>query len=404
MYGTTLGSTVGHVGGSVLGKTPTITHQNKTTKNTTSKLRAQNFVADYGGCGHWRMMWPTQLINAYQHGFIHNSSKMVIDPNFYKGMSSVKFQRQVSEDQEKFFSMVKKIASKTNMHLIYDIDDVFIYDDIPGYNKFRSAYKSPTIQETGLRIMSECSEVTVTCNYMKQYYSQWLNNVTVLPNYMPKFWLDRYYDENKLTKNYTQNIKKRKKPRVLYAASGAHFDVAGRNKNQDDFSHIADTVRKTCNEIQWVFIGGYPPYMQDLLQSKKIEFHPWTWIPDYPEMISKLNVNLTIAPLMDNTFNRCKSDLKFIEAASFGLPCVCQDLVTYTHAQHKFTTGDELIDNIKAIVKDKSVYMKACRKAREYANTRWLEDHIDKHVELYKHPRDSQHRKELNLLQQVNTI
>ncbi len=404
MYGTTIGSTMGHVGGHVPGKKQTLTYQNKETTPTTPKLRAQNYVADYGGCGHWRMMWPAQLINAFQYGIVHSSSKMMSDAQFYKGLKSIRLQRQVSVDQGKFFDFLKKITAQTGSHLMYDIDDVFIYDDIPGYNKFKSAYKDPVIRETGLRIMSECSEVTVTCNYMKDYYSQWMDNVTVIPNYMPKSWLDRYYDEERLAKNYTLNIKKRKKPRVLYAASGAHFDMAGRNKNQDDFSHIAEVVRKTCNEIQWVFIGGYPPYMKDLLDNKKFEFHPWKWIPDYPKLIHDLNVNVTIAPLMDNTFNRCKSDLKFIEAGAFGLPCVCQDMVTYSHAQHKFTTGDELIDNIRNILKDKNTYMKACRKAREYANTRWLEDHIFEYVELYSFPRGDQHRKRLNLLQEENTI
>lgn len=404
MFGTTIGTTIGHVGGYTPGKKKDITYQNKETTPRTPPLRAQNYVADYGGCGHWRMMWPAQMINAYQHGIVHSSSKMVSDAQFYNGLQSIRIQRQVSEDQGKFFNFLKKIASQTGMHIMYDIDDVFIYDDIPKYNKFHVAYKDPILKETGLRIMSECSEVTVTCNYMKQYYSQWMDNITVIPNYMPRHWLDRYYDEDQLAKNYSLNIKKRKKPRVLYAASGAHFDVESRNKNQDDFSHIADVVRKTCNEIQWVFIGGYPPTMKDLLVSKKIEFHPWKFIPDYARLIYSLNVNLTIAPLMDNTFNRCKSDLKFIESGAFGLPCICQDMVTYSNAQHKFNTGEELIDNIKSILTDKNVYMKACRAARAYADTRWLEDHIGKYVELYKHPRGSQYRKKLNLLQQENTI
>ena len=404
MFGTTVGTAMGHVGGHVPGKKKTLTYQNKETTPKTPTFRAQNYVADYGGCGHWRQMWPAQMINAYQYGIVHNSSKMVSDAQFYKGLNSVRIQRQVSVDQRKFFNFLKKVSTQNNMHLMYDIDDVFIYDDIPGYNKFKSAYKDPTLKENGLAMMRECTEVTVTCNYMKQYYSQWMNNITIIPNYMPRHWLDRYYDEDRLAKNYTLNIKKRKKPRVLYAASGAHFDVEGRNKNQDDFSHIADVVRKTCNDIQWVFVGGFPPTMNDLVKSGKLEFHPWTWIPDYPKMIYDLNVNLTIAPLQDNTFNRCKSDLKFIEAGAFGLPCMCQDMVTYTHAHHKFNTGDELIDNIHSVLADKSVYLRACRKAREYANTRWLEDHIGKYVELYTAPRGDSRRKELNLLQQENTI
>ena len=27
--------------------------------------RGLNYYADYSGCGHWRMIWPEQLLNAY---------------------------------------------------------------------------------------------------------------------------------------------------------------------------------------------------------------------------------------------------------------------------------------------------------------------------------------------------
>jgi glycosyltransferase involved in cell wall biosynthesis len=328
---------------------------------------------------------------------------MITLERYYDDLTSVRIQRQVTKDQFSFFSFLKNTLSD-EQHLIYDIDDVFIYEDIPGYNKFRSAYRDPELKEYGLRMMRESNEVTVTCDYMKQYYSQYMDNITVIPNYLPRLWLDRFYDIDLLAKNYSLHVKKKKKPRILYAASGAHFDVDGRNKYIDDFAHLVEVVRKTYNDYQWVFLGGFPPPLADLMNSNSIEFHPWSPIPDYPRFIHKLNVNLTIAPLLDNTFNRCKSDLKLIESAAFGIPCICQDMITYSDALYKFDTGDTLIDNIKNILRDKNTYLKACRKTREIADARWLEDHIEEYVELYKYPKGSSMRKQLNLLQVDSTI
>ena len=159
MFGTTIGSTMGHVGGHIPGRklSRDMTYQNKETTPKTPTMRGQNYIADYGGCGHWRMMWPSHLINSYQRGVVHNTSKMISDPQYYDGITSVRVQRQVSADQRKFFDFLKKISAQTNSHLMYDIDDVFIYDDIPGYNKFKSAYKDPSLKKNGRSIMRVCT-------------------------------------------------------------------------------------------------------------------------------------------------------------------------------------------------------------------------------------------------------
>ena len=97
---------------------------------------------------------------------------------------------------------------------------------------------------------------------------------------------------------------------------------------------------------------------------------------------------MMVAPLQDNTFNRAKSDLKYIEACSLGLPIACQDMCTYANAPIKFKTGDEMIARIDETLEKKSRYMTICQRARSYAESRWLEndDNINKYVELYTLP------------------
>ena len=94
-----------------------------------------------------------------------------------------------------------------------------------------------------------------------------------------------------------------------------------------------------------------------------------------------------VAPLQDNTFNKAKSDLKYIEACAFGIPIACQDLCTYENAPIKFKTGDEMIDQIDRTLKDTKRYKSLIKKGRAYADTRWLEDdkNIDCYMELYQY-------------------
>lgn len=291
-------------------------------------------------------------------------------------------------------------TQKDPMNIIYEIDDIIFIEDIPEYNKFRSAFDNPVIRKTSMEIMNMTDEMTVTNHFMKDYFHEKTGHkqITVVPNFVPKFWMDRFYDKQAISKNYEKN---KKKPRILYCGSGAHFDVDVKVNYKDDFYHVNDVIRKTVNEFQWVFFGGFPGPLKDLVLNKKVEFHTWKGLMEYPYKIYELTPQLMYAPLTNNNFNKAKSDLKFIEGCCMGIPTICQDIVTYSNAHYKFNTGDELIDQIKLLIKDRSRYMAASKKARNYGETRWLENNIKYYEELYKYPYGHPERKLLNKLNNI---
>jgi O-antigen biosynthesis protein len=391
----------GSVPGTIMGVTPNrgVSHQpEKLPPPPESQLpRGINFYADYSGCGYWRMLWPEQILTAYHKMVIHGSTVMCFDEGWYRDVKAIRVQRQATPGQLKFVKFLKDLSQKYGFRLIYEIDDIIFKEDIPDYNKFKAAFTDPVIRETAQEIMSLCDEVTVTCDFMKQYYLEKTpnKNITVIPNYMPRFWMGNFYDEKSLGRNFEKN---RKKPRVLYPGSGAHFDVDNRVKQQDDFGHVVDHVIKTRKKFKWVFLGAFPLKVRPYIQSGEMEFIQWNHLYDYPYAISNIKANVLVAPLCDNVFNRAKSDLKYIEACAYGLPSVCQDIDTYANAPYRFTTGDEMIDQIDSVVKDKSTYMKISRKARGYAETRWLEseENIGKYYELYTTEYNSPDRKYIN--------
>tara|TARA_A100000171_G_C2127335_1_gene144377 strand:+ start:932 stop:2140 length:1209 start_codon:yes stop_codon:yes gene_type:complete len=348
--------------------------------------RFLNYYADYSGCGHWRMIWPEQVMNAHQKAVVHGTTVMNIDPRYYIQAKSVRIQRQATPQQLEFVKWLRKLADKNNFRLIYEIDDICFAEDIPDYNKYKHAFTDPKIRQSAQEMMAMCDEITVTCPFMRDYYREKTGNknVTVLPNFMPKFWLGHFENHNRTMESYDKN---KRKPRILYAGSGAHFDVEQRVKFKDDFYHVNDVIRKTVDKYQWVFLGAHPLPILDLIRAGKVEFHPWKTLYNYGQGLYDLNVNMVVAPLQDNIFNRAKSDLKYIEACALGLPIACQDLCTYENATIKFKTGDEMIAQIETTLQDRKRYKAICRKARQYADTRWLEDdkNIDCYTELYEY-------------------
>ena len=353
--------------------------------------RALNYYADYSGCGFWRMIWPEHLLNACQKMVMHGSTVMTFDRNYFHNVKAVRIQRQATEHQLVFVKFLRELADQNKFRLIYEIDDVIFSEDIPDYNKFKPAFVDPKIRKISQEIMSMCDEITVTCDFMKQYYASKTGhaNITVIPNYPPKFWMGNYFNQRQLEKNYELHCTTRKgKPRILYPGSGAHFDVENRTNQNDDFAHVRDVIRATVDKFQWVFIGAFPIPLQDLVREGKIEFHPWKRLYEYPEMIYKLNCNMMIAPLQDNNFNKAKSDLKYIEASCYGLPIACQDIDTYSNAPIRFKTGPEMIDRIVQYTKNSSKYWQASLAGRKVAETRFLEleNNINKYHELYTLP------------------
>jgi len=344
--------------------------------------RAINYYADYGGCGFWRMIWPEMCLNAYQKAVISGLTCMVLDLRFYQNIKTIRMQRQATPVQNAFIKQLHGAKSKYNYRLLYEVDDIVFKDDIPDYNRCKEAFCDENIVKSITEIMSMMDEITVTCDFMKQYYINKTGNkkITVIPNYAPKFWLDRFYDKKRLMESFEKN---KKQPRILYAGSGTHIDVANKTGMKDDFHHVVEEIIKARKKFKFVWKGCYPLAIKPFIQNGEMEYLDWSALMDLPEAIFNANCNATFAPLMNNTFNKSKSDIKIIESGAFGMPGTYQDLCTYAEAEFKFESGKDLISQLEYITSDYDRYAKLSENSRNFTETRWLENHLDKYMGLY---------------------
>jgi hypothetical protein len=355
--------------------------------------RAVQYFADLGGCSAWRMIWPEYLLNLSQKAVVHGNTCMVLDPRWYQGIKAIRMQRQATPVQLQFIKELKKLSTQFGFRLIYEVDDITYREDIPDYNRCKDAFIDDSIVKSIGEIMGLCDEISVTCNYMKQYYQEKTGNkkITVIPNYPPKFWLGRYYDREKVQRMYEKN---KKRPRVLYSGSGTHVDVMNRTGLKDDFGHVVDDIIKARKKFKFVWKGCYPLAVKPFIDSGEMEFLDWSHLPDYPQGIYDAKCNVSFASLVDNNFNKSKSNIKMVEAGAFGMPGAYQDMCTYEDAQFKFKTGAELIDQLTYITSDVNRYMKASDNAYAFTDKLWLEDHISEYEALLFTPWGSKERKQ----------
>jgi len=360
--------------------------------------RYVNYLADYSGCGHWRILWPESIINARGDGMSQSTTAMVTTPQWYQNVTAVKVQRQASTAQKEFIKFLKEVQKQHNFKIIYEVDDVVFSECIPDYNKFKFAFDNNEVRQNCIDIINMVDEVTVTCDFMKKLYIEKTGqkNITTIPNFVPNFWMGNSFNQRKIQRAFDHH---KKKPRILYTGSGAHYDVDNKTNGVDDMYKVRDFIRKTVNKYQWVFVGAFPPQLADLVQSHKIEFYPWQNLLNYPNFIANLDAQMMIAPLLPNDFNKSKSDIKFIEACILGIPCLCQDIETYSSAPESLRFGSirELEHKIERTLRKRNKYNQNISKLRKIGESRILEleENIGCHLEALNTPFGSPERKYL---------
>jgi len=73
------------------------------------------------------------------------------------------------------------------------------------------------------------------------------------------------------------------------------------------------------------------------LESERLSVTPSGTLAEYRDFLSQLHIGL--APLLPTEFNRCRSDVKFLEYASAGAAALCSDLDPYRFSVRHGDTG-----------------------------------------------------------------
>jgi hypothetical protein len=348
-------------------------------------------IAD--GCTAWRFDWvktamnyskqaQVQMTNVSQALFTDSPKGGKIISQIYLQTDAVVLQRpvhpQMTKKVEHYNIVQRKIKEngRDPFRLIIDVDDVIHGDHIAKFNAARDGYADNKRFETFSEIVKRSDELHVCSKAMAEFYKEETGFERVLyrPNLMPKYLFDVFYNKDILQERYERH---KSKPRVIWAGSATHVDIRNKDNGNDDFTKIEKFVKSTLDKYQWVFVGAAPNWLKSEVDSGKVEFYPWMSIMDYPKKIWDLEPTIIFAPLADNTFNICKSNIKLTEVGAMGIAGVFQDLEPYKEAPLKFNTGDELGDQFDYLLQSWENYAKVSDEMRSISQNYFLEDNFD---------------------------
>lgn len=159
-----------------------------------------------------------------------------------------------------------------------------------------------------------------------------------------------------------------------------------------DWYQLAPALQKWLDahpQIRLAVMTGEDAQAFFRLPPERYHFQPFGTLSEYLRFVEQLDIGL--APLLPTDFNRCRSDVKFLEYASRGVAGIYADLEPYHDSVEHGRTGflyrseEELFEHLDALVADASLRERIGRQAYEHVSqTRRLEDHIRERQAFYQ--------------------
>lgn len=344
------------------------------------------------GCGHARMKLPAKYLSEVYEEHMEVETSMIMDPNkwvtmldekrklFKKNYHLTIHQRQYGTPNLQNFRFLR---NKLKIPCVYEIDDFLhgVHPDSSAYYAYNKNIHKERFENID-NYLRESDAITVTTEYLKRMYKDYNKHIYVLPNFIDVE--DVYSEEN--YKNKEKNTNRHEHDGEIW------IGWAGSNTHLPDLKIASEAIVKIVNKYSNVklVLGGWDGYFRD--KDGNIHYpekNPWKNIPenkkiviswaknmkDYSKMLT--NFDIGIAPLEDNDFNRCKSDIKYKEYAGAGVPCIASSVEPYKNTikdgedgllvKSKGATFNSWYKKIKKMVEDRDLRIKIGKKARERA-------------------------------------
>lgn len=286
-----------------------------------------------------------------------------------KASDIVVFHRPEDARKLELARLLKSMGKK----IVMDNDDT--YKDIGAvklntyFNKERMERGLGSVNKIVDAFILEADLITTSTEFLAEEYRKLNKNVVVLPN-----CVDPFYFEEPL-RNETNVV------RIGITGSiGMSYDLDVLSPIIKHFEHdkrvkIVFFSLPANRESNPILNRAYE-HEYNFLDSVDVEWHPLVDADVYYDKINSLKLDIMIIPRADNYFNRCKSNLKFLEASMFEIPCIVQGFTDgnspyqVNPEDQKYlklvTDNNDWIPAIEAMIQDKDGRREQGRKAKEY--------------------------------------
>jgi len=165
-----------------------------------------------------------------------------------------------------------------------------------------------------LRMVKMADHIVVATEEIKQSIEYLNPYITVIPNAIdPAIW------------KVKRKRRKDGKIKIVWISSGSHF------ADLDIVESLVDPIKEKYPNVEFHLAGMF----ENDVKGDRIFHHMGTdGYDEFPQFFADLDPDIAIAALNDNQFNRCKSNIKWMEAAMLKVPVVASDVTPYHSIKH----------------------------------------------------------------------
>lgn len=257
--------------------------------------------ADLFGCGNYRVIQPFSAMKqaglidgALSVGLLHVADLERYEPDV------VLLQRQIGEAR---LEAMRRLKAFSSAFKVYELDDYL--PNLPLKNVHRQ-HMPKDILKSLRRGLAYVDRFVVSTEPLAEAFADLHADIRVIENRLPVQWWGGLQSKRRVSA----------RPRVGWAGGSSHTG---------DLEMIADVVSELANEVDWVFFGMCPDALRPYIK----EVHAGVEINRYPQTLASLNLDLALAPVEQNLFNECKSNLRLLEYGACGFPVICSDVRCY---------------------------------------------------------------------------
>ena len=324
----------------------------------------------YEGCYYVRCLLPL-IYNGWDGQKTCIYGEQASNERIYQGaMASdiVVFQRPAEPSKVYAIDLLKLAGKK----VVFDNDDTYRENaGVPTQMlKFKHKKKLKNINTNLDFAIQKADLVTTTTEFLAEEYRKLNPNVVVLPNLVdPEDW------EEPL-KNETDKVRIGMVGSVL---SNQEYDsVLGTLKDLDEREDVQLVIlglpknAKKDNPLS----EAYKEELKFWNDFKNIEWHEWLSHKYYNQALNELRLDIMLIPRHDSYFNRCKSNVKFLEASMCEIPVIAQGFTTKdspyevnpedTKYLKIVTDNSKWMDTINYLIKHPEERKKMGEEARKY--------------------------------------
>lgn len=337
-------------------------------------MRVFYIAGKYDGCYYVRCLLP--LMNNGWDGAKQTlkGETMSSDKMFEYAMKSdvIVFQRPDSKDKTEAIRLLKMAGKK----VVFDNDDTYRPDS--GYPKLAELDNQEVIKGINDELMENVKQadlITTTTEVLADEYRPLNKNVLVLPNCVDPFDWDEplrnetnivriglvgsvAYGDYQIIEPYLKELAKRKDVRlVMFSLSDVKLPENAKNP-------FLETYKKIHKESY------------SFVEENDIELHRLVPMSQYFEKLNSLKLDIMLIPRIDNYFNKCKSNIKFLEASMLEIPVVASSFkdkkspydLSIEHGKTGFLaqTEEDWREMTEKLIKDKELREEIGKNAKEY--------------------------------------